>query len=52
MWIPEDSNYISNKEWIDKNFEGTGQRGQYLIFRSEDNILTPYALKEVRTSIY
>ena len=51
MWIPEDSNYISNKEWIDKNFEGTGQRGQYLIFRSEDNILTPYALKEVRTSI-
>ena len=47
MWIPEDSNYISNKEWIDENFVGTGQRGQYLIFRSEKNILTPYALQEV-----
>jgi len=47
MWIPEDSNYISNKAWIDENFVGTGQRGQYLIFRSEKNILTPNALKEV-----
>ena len=48
MWIPEDSKYISNKAWIDENFVGTGQRGQYLLFRSEKNILTPDALQRVR----
>ena len=47
MWIPEDSKYISNKAWIDENFVGTGQRGQYLLFRSEKNILTPDALQNV-----
>ena len=47
MWIPEDSKYISNKAWIDENFVGTGQRGQYLLFRSEENILTPDALQRV-----
>ena len=47
MWIPEDSKYISNKAWIDENFVGTGQRGQYLLFRSEENILTPDALQNV-----
>ena len=48
MWIPEDSNFIMNKDWINENFAVTGQRGQYLIFRSEKNILTPHALQEVR----
>ena len=47
MWIPADSSFISNQAWIDKNFKGTGQRGQSLIFRSELNILTPEALIEV-----
>ena len=47
MWIPEDSKYISNKAWIDENFVGTGQRGQYLLFRSEKNVLTPDALQNV-----
>ena len=52
MWIPGDSDYITNKQWIDKNFVATGQRGQYLIFRSEENILTPQAVKEVSKLIH
>jgi myo-inositol-hexaphosphate 3-phosphohydrolase len=45
LWIPSDSPYISNKEWLDVNFP-RNERYHSALYVAEDgdNILTPEAM--------
>ena len=45
LWIPEDSEYNINQNWIEKNFRKY-ERQNIIMFKS-DNVLTPKALKKV-----
>ena len=48
LWIPKGSSYLSNKEWLSRNFP-QDKRVQTLIFQSttNGNILSPESLKEM-----
>ena len=45
LWIPADSSYNSNQDWIDHNFK-KNTREEFLLFKAE-NILTPEALQHM-----
>ena len=45
LWIPLESEYNINKDWLDINFE-KNTRDELMVFQS-DNILTPDSLKHV-----
>ena len=45
LWIPPDSSYNTNQEWIDKNFK-KNTREEFLLFKA-DNILTPKSLQHM-----
>lgn len=48
LWIPKNSSYLSNKEWLSNNFP-QDKRVQTLIFQSSPNgnILSPESLKQM-----
>ena len=46
LWIPLESEYNSNTEWLENNFE-KDTRDELVVFESE-NVLTPDSLKHVR----
>ena len=48
LWIPKNSSYLSNKEWLSNNFP-QDKRVQTLIFQSSENgnILSPESLKKM-----
>ena len=46
LWIPLDSEYNSNTDWLENNFE-KDTRDELVVFESE-NVLTPDSLKHVR----
>jgi len=45
LWIPPDSTYNTNQEWIDNNFK-KNTREEFLLFKA-DNILTPKSLQHM-----
>ena len=49
LWIPESSPYITNKEWLDGNFQNN-QRSHIALYEAQkgtQNVLTPEALMQV-----
>jgi len=46
LWIPADSPYNVNEDWLDEFFK-RDERDQIVLFKS-DNVLTPKALNEVK----
>ena len=46
LWIPPNSTYNTNQEWLNKNFKKT-RRNEFMMIKS-DNVLTPKALQKVR----
>ena len=45
LWIPLESEYNSNTDWLEKNFE-KDTRDELVVFES-GNVLTPESLKQV-----
>jgi len=45
LWIPADSKYNINEDWLEKFFK-KNERDQIVLFKS-DNVLTPKALNEM-----
>ena len=46
LWIPPNSSYNTNQEWLNKNFKKT-RRNEFMMIKSE-NVLTPKSLQKVR----
>ena len=45
LWIPPDSEYNYNQDWVDANFTKS-TREEFALFKS-DNVLTPDSLQQV-----
>lgn len=45
LWIPPDSSYNTNQDWVDRNFK-KNTREEFLLFKS-DNVLTPESLRHM-----
>ena len=45
LWIPLESEYNSNTDWLENNFE-KDTRDELVVFESE-NVLSPDSLKQV-----
>ena len=50
LWIPADSDYNTREDWLDINFKSKS-RDEIILF-SNENILTPESIKEVKYILY
>ena len=47
LWIPPDSDYISNKQWLDTNFPQNRRYHSALFVSPDENVLTPQYLLQM-----
>ena len=50
LWIPADSDYNTREDWLDSNFKSKS-RDEIILF-SNENVLTPDSIKEVKDVLY